>query len=232
MAEFKLVGDLDPFLSVSLKWGEKIYCERNSMVAMDRTLELKGEMKGGLFKALARILTSKESFFQQTIRAKFGDGNVLLAPVFPGGIQILDIGEKQYRFNDGTFLAATEGIDISIKAQGIGKALFGGTGGFFVMETSGSGTLALSGFGSILEIELNSNREFIVDNYHVVAWEKTLDYELSISTAKGGFFSGLINSFKSGEGIVNRFKGKGKIIISSRNSADFISWLTSIPRKK
>jgi len=227
MAEFQLVGEIDPLLLISLKKGEKVYSERNSMVAMDSTLELKGEMKGGLFKSLARMLASNESFFQQVIKATYGDGKAYLSPIIPGDIKILEIGEKQYRFNDGTFLAATEGVDISIKPQDIGKALFGGTGGFFIMETSGEGKLALSGFGSIIEIYLEKGKEIIVDNYHVVAWDKNLDYELSLSTSKGGFFGKLVNSIKSGEGIVNRFRGEGNILISSRNSATFLSWILS-----
>jgi uncharacterized protein (TIGR00266 family) len=227
MARFEVIGEIDPFLLISLKKGEKVYCESNAMVAMDGSLELKGEMRGGFFKSLARIFASRESFFQQTIEAVDGDGEALLAPILPGDIKVLEIGERQYRFNDGTFLAATDGVDISIKPQSIGKALFGGTGGLFVMETSGEGTLALSGFGAVIEVEVKPDKELIVDNYHVVAWEKTLDYKLSITTTKRGFFSGLINSLKSGEGIVNRFRGEGRVLISSRNSANFLNWITS-----
>ena len=47
MADFSIVGNVDPFLHVSLRKGESIYAERGAMVSMDTTLELKGEARGG-----------------------------------------------------------------------------------------------------------------------------------------------------------------------------------------
>jgi len=42
MPTFSTVGNVDPFLHVSLKKGESIFAERGAMVSMDTTLELKG----------------------------------------------------------------------------------------------------------------------------------------------------------------------------------------------
>src|SRR5690606_15389528 len=128
-----------PFLHVSLKRGESIYAERGAMVSMDATLDLKGEMRGGLLSGLARRMTSGESFFQQTLEAARGEGDALFAPTLPGDVMVLECGARQFRLNDGAFLAAETTLDIKIKNQGIGQALFGGTGGFFIMETSGRG---------------------------------------------------------------------------------------------
>ncbi|MBF0101901.1 MAG: TIGR00266 family protein [Desulfobacterales bacterium] len=227
MAEFKIVGTVDPFLLVALKKGEVIYAESNAMVTMDATLELKGKMQGGLLRSLARKIANNESFFQQSIEANFGDGEILLAPELPGEIEILDVGEKQYRLTDGAFLASTNGVNINIKTQGIGMALFGGTGGFFLMETSGQGKLAVSGFGSVFGLDVTSANDVIVDNYHVVAWDSNLQYNLSMSTTKAGFFRNLVSSQMSGEGLVIRFSGNGKIYVCSRNKGSFVNWIFS-----
>ena len=40
MTTFKVTGDIDPFLQVSMKQGERIFRESNAMVIMDSTLEL------------------------------------------------------------------------------------------------------------------------------------------------------------------------------------------------
>lgn len=226
MPVFTVQGDIDPFLQVHLERGEKIYAESDAMVTMDTTLELKGKLQGGLVSALARKFANDESLFMQTIEATQGPGNCLLAPALPGSLGILDCGQRQYFLNDGAFVAATDGVDIKVKTQGIGKAFLGGTGGFFIMQTSGQGQLVVAGFGGLVEIEVT--QELIVDNYHVVAWDSSLNYELSMSTSKNsGFLSNLINSATSGEGIVNRFSGRGKIYICSRNRGGFISWLAS-----
>ena len=44
MPVFTITGDFDPFLHVSLRQGEKIYCESNAMVMMEAALELKGKI--------------------------------------------------------------------------------------------------------------------------------------------------------------------------------------------
>jgi uncharacterized protein (TIGR00266 family) len=179
------------------------------------------------FQALGRKIANNESFFQQSIEAVRGQGETLLSPELPGDILILNCGlGQQYRLNDGAFLASSEGVKVEIKSQGIGQALFGGTGGFFIGETSGQGQLAISGFGTIFELEVKQESPVIIDNYHVVAWDYNLHYELSLSTKKSsGFLSNLVNSFTSGEGIVTKFKGNGKVIVCSRNRGAFVGWL-------
>jgi len=105
MPVFTPTGELDPFLHVSLRRGESIYCESDAMVMMEANLELRGQMQGGFLSALTRRLANGESFFQQHIRAERGDGDCLLAPMMPGGIEVLDVGKSQYNLNDGAYLA-------------------------------------------------------------------------------------------------------------------------------
>lgn len=227
--EFNIVGQGDPFLHVKLNKGEKLICESDAMVMMESNLELKGEMRGGFFQALGRRLANGESFFQQSIEAVHGGGETLLSPDLPGDILLLDCGQgRQYRMNDGAFLASSDGVKITAKSQGIGQALFGGTGGFFIGETSGDGRLAIAGFGTIFELEVSPNMPVIIDNNHVVAWDYNLHYEISLSTSKSkGFFGNLVNSVTSGEGIVTKFTGSGKVIVCSRNRSAFVGWLGS-----
>lgn len=227
MSEFKVIGEIDPFLHVSLKRGEKIYAESDAMVTMDTTLELKGKMQGGLMSALTRRLANDESFFMQSIEAISGDGDTLLSPNIPGDIEILEIGTKQYMLNDGAFLAATDGVDIKIQTQGIGQALLGGTGGFFIMQSTGQGKLAVSGFGTIFGLDIMPGKDVIIDNYHVVAWDNKLTYNIGTTTSKSGFLAGLLNSVTTGEGIVNRFSGSGKVYVCSRNRSGFLGWISS-----
>jgi uncharacterized protein (TIGR00266 family) len=198
------------------------------MVSMDTTLELKGEVRGGVLNALARRLTSGESFFQQTMVATNGDGDALFSPNLPGDVMVLECGARQFRLNDGAFLAAETSVDIKIKNQGIGQALLGGTGGFFIMETAGHGNLAIAGFGALFALDVKPGSETIVDNTHVVAWDAALTYNISTSTVQRGFFSGLVNSMTSGEGMVNRFNGSGQVIVASRNKVGFAGWLASL----
>jgi len=230
MPVFNVTGDNDPFLHVSLAKGEKIYCESNAMVMMETSLELKGKMTGGIGAALMRTFANGESFFQQHIEAVRGDGDCLLSPTLPGAMQVLEVGAQQYMISDGAFVAASASVELKVRTQSLGNALFAQSGGFFITETAGSGQLVVSGFGTISELEVAPGKDIVIDNAHVVCWDSRLHYEISMTTgASGGFLGNLINSQTSGEGMVLKFSGAGKVLICSRNSASFMAWTQSKP---
>jgi len=227
--KFEIVGQGDPFLHVNLQKGEKIYCESDAMVSMEPTLELSGKMQGGLSSALARKMANDESFFNQYIEAVHGSGDVLLSPEIPGDLQILNCSsDQQYFLNDGVFVAAASTVELNVKRQGIGQALFAGSGGFFVTQTAGHGQVAVAGFGTVMELDITPQTPQIIDNHHVVAWDSRLRYSLSASTKKSsGLVGNLINSVTSGEGVVLKFEGTGKVYVCSRNRNAFLGWLSS-----
>ena len=231
MTVFTSTGDVDPFLHVALSKGDKIYCESGAMVMMEAALDLKGKMSGGLGGAIMRRFANGESFFQQHIEAVRGDGDCLLSPALPGALEIIEVGKRQYMLNDGAFVAATSGTEMKVRTQNIGNALFAQSGGFFIMETSGSGQVVVSGFGSMFQLDVAPGKDVIIDNSHVVCWDSMLQYEISVTTGSGGggiggMIGNLVNSATSGEGIVLRFSGTGKVYICSRNRASFAALLT------
>jgi uncharacterized protein (TIGR00266 family) len=229
MAHFTVTGDIDPFLHVSLKRGEKIYCEANAMVMMEAPLDLKGKMTGGLGGALMRRLAGGESFFQEHIEAVRGDGDCLLSPTLPGAIEVLDVGDRHYKMTDGAFVAAEHSVELQVRTHGLGSALFGQTGGFFILEASGHGKLAVSGFGSNFVIDVEPGKDVVVDNSHVVAWDSQLHYEITVATNKsGGLLGQLVNSVTSSEGFVLKFSGRGKVVICSRSRDNFSAWVRGL----
>ena len=231
MPVFTVTGDVDPFLHVSMRRGETIYCESDAMVMMESTLDLKGKMKGGIGSALMRTFANGESFFQQHIEATRGDGDCLLSPTLPGAMQTVDCGPNQYIISDGAFVAATSGVDLKVRTQSLGNALFAQSGGFFVTETTGSGQVVVSGFGSMSMLDVEPGKDAIIDNAHVVCWDSTLRYEISVTTGgNSGFLGNLINSQTSGEGMVLRFSGKGKVYVCSRNRNAFKAWVQQAAR--
>ncbi|CAH1386078.1 TIGR00266 family protein [Candidatus Nitrotoga sp. M5] len=233
MTVFTSTGDVDPFLHVAMTKGDKIYCESGAMVMMEAALDLKGRMNGGIGSALMRRFANGESFFQQHIEAVRGDGDCLLSPALPGAMEIIDVGKCQYLLNDGAFVAATSGTEMKVRKQNIGNALFAQSGGFFVMETSGNGQVVVSGFGSMFQLDVVPGKDVIIDNSHVVCWDSTLQYVISVTTGDGGSGGGgiggmvgnLVNSVTSGEGVVLRFSGSGKVYICSRNPSSFAALL-------
>ncbi len=224
--EFEIKGNSDPFLSVRLKLGEKIFCESNSMVSLDDGLELTAKVNGGIFGSMAKKIFNNKSFFTQFIESTTKEGEVLISPQLPSDIKILEITKNSpICLNDGSFLAASNDIELNIKTQKIKVALFGGRGGFFITEVIGEGTLAVCGFGSIIEKKITPNSPLIVDNNFVVGWSKDLTQEITIKTSQKNIFHNLFNSFKSGEIITNKFSGNGTVYLCSKNRKHYISWL-------
>lgn len=216
---FSLLGTVEPFLHCNLKQGDSIHCEANAMVMMESNLELKGKLQGGIMQSLMRRFANGESLFQQQIEAVHGEGDCLLAPTLDGDMQILNVGQHQYILSDGAFVAATQGVDVRANIQSnIGGAIFGDTGGFVVMQTQGTGQVVVSGVGSLFEIEVTPDKDIIVDNGHVVCWDSRLQYNLSVSTSQSSsILNNIINSVTSSEGMVLKFSGQGKVVLSSRN---------------
>ena len=90
------------------------------------------------------------------------------------------------------------------------------------MKLSGSGNLYFNAYGDIQEVDVDG--EYIVDTGHVVGFEPSLNFKI-----RG--LGGLKSTLFSGEGLVMRFRGKGKLYIQSRNLNSLASWVTPyLPR--
>lgn len=192
-------------------------------VTLNTQLNASGSGLGRFVKAVGRSMVSGESTFITQAVAQSDNGYLALAPDSPGQVIPLQLGEKQYRLNDGAFLALDGTAYYTMERQSVGKALFGGQGGFFVMTTQGQGTLLANAFGSIKKLELH-NQEVTIDNAHVVAWSQSLNYHVHL---ENGFWQ----SIGTGEGVVNTFQGTGEVYVQSLNLQTFAGSLSKyIPR--
>ena len=213
---YTIKGDSDcPLIEIQLQNGEQVMIERGSMAYMSQ-VSISGKMNsnkkgiGGVLGAIGRSLTSGESMFITEATGTGNDGLLGIAPAVPGKIVRLKVGgSKQFYLNNGSFVACDKSVTYEMKSQSVGKALFAGTGGFFVMHTAGDGDVLVSAFGDIMEVNVDEDHPITIDNEHVVAWDDSLTYELKIASGTFGF--------TTGEGIVNEFHGNGVVYIQSRN---------------
>lgn len=112
--------------------------------------------------------------------------------------------------DDGLFLACEEKLKNSVVMRSnVSSALAGGEG-LFNMTISGNGYFVIESRTprvELIEIELE-NDEIKIDGNLAIAWSKSLDFTVKRSGKS------LIGSAASGEGLVNSYRGTGKIIIS------------------
>ena len=166
---------------------------------------------GGLMGGVRRMLAG-ESFFLSTYRTRDGAaGEVALAPTLVGEVAVIECRGGRWLCAGGSFLGASQGIDLDTQFQGL-RGMFSGESLSFV-AASGVGELLVNAFGSVQAIEVDG--KLTVDTGHVVAFQDTLDY--SIDRIGGSW----IQSFLASEGVVLNFSGRGVVYVQSHNPDEF-----------
>lgn len=192
--------------------GEAVKAESGAMVSMSTSIEIETKMQGGFLGALARKMLTSESFFQNTFTAARGPGEVTFAPALMGDIRVREMAGHDFILTSGAYLASDTAVTIETKWGGM-KSFFSREG-LFLLRAHGSGPLLFCCYGALVEIAVPSDG-YIVDTGHVVAFEPTLDYEVK----KVG---GMKSLMFSGEGLVCRFSGHGKLWLQTRSLDSFV----------
>lgn len=199
---------------IDLSPQEELVAEAGAMVAMSGDLNVSTTLRqgkgGGIFGGLKRMLAG-ESLFLSVFRSGSSSGELFLAPKFIGDLLPYQMTASGLVVQSTSYLANTSGVDIEMGFQGL-KSLFSGES-IFWLNMSGTGLVLLSSFGAIYEI--NVDGEYIVDTGHIVAFEKSLSFSI------GKASESLIGSFLGGEGLVCRFKGKGRLFCQTHNPGAF-----------
>ena len=202
------------YVNVDLDPGESVIAESDAMSSMSATLDMKASFNGGFFSGLAKKFLGGESLFVNTYTNNTDTPQrVTLVQATPGDIVEIELTGNSYCMQPGAYICSTPGIKLGVKWAGI--ASFIGREGLFKLQVSGTGKLWYGAYGGLLEKEIDG--EFIVDTSHLVAYEPQLKLKTQLA---GGIFS----SFFSGEGLVTRVEGKGKIVIQTRSMSALADW--------
>ncbi|MFT6400247.1 MAG: hypothetical protein ACJAYU_005017 [Bradymonadia bacterium] len=176
---------------------------------MDTHIQMKTKMKGGL----GRLLT-KESIFMNEFTAKNAPGEIGIAPGPPGDIIHEYLNGNTIYLQNSAFVASGINVEVETKFQGLKKAFFSGES-FFLIKCSGQGDLWFNSYGGIIEIDVKD--AYVVDTGHIVGFTEGLDYDIDT-------VGGMKSLFFSGEGLVCRFRGVGKVWIQTRRPGAFVRW--------
>lgn len=115
-----------------------------AMVSMSPSLDLKGTFKFSFRKLAAGADISMSTFT--------GPGEVILAPIMSGDIEVLQINEGDvWTMNTRAFLGCTQQIERKPMTQSLWKGLFSGAG-FVVEKVQGQGLLFVQGYGAIMKV--------------------------------------------------------------------------------
>lgn len=140
-----------------------------------------------------------------------GSGMVVLEPVYDH-ILLLDLKEwgGSVVLDDGLFLACDSGIRMGTQMRQSFSSAVAGNEGLFNLRLDGQGIAALESpvpLDELIEVELQ-NDVLKVDGNFAVAWSAGLQFTVE----KAG--SSLLGSAASKEGLVNVYRGTGKVLLS------------------
>ena len=201
---------------VTLEAGEKFVSEAGAMSRASPNMEIavesrkkKDEGMWGTLKSGIKAMFAGESFFLSTYTPNDGQvGEVGLAPTHQGEVRSVKVGPEVWICSGGSYLGSSGGITLDTQYQGLSKGMFSKEGLVFV-QASGEGDLLVNGFGRISSVDVSGG--ITIDNGHLIAFTEGLEY--TISKAGGGW----ISSMMSGEGLVMKFSGQGKVLVQSHD---------------
>ena len=192
--------------------GESIVGDAGAMAWMTDSIQTQTSTRGGLMQGLKRKLLAGESFFQNTYTAEQGPGTIAFAPGAAGDIATYELSNSELILERGAFLASQSDVTCDAKWDGFRGLL---NEGMFLLRVGGTGTLFFHSYGGLEVVDVES--EYIVDNGHAVAWEPTLEYQLTRGRK--------IRSFLFSDQLLLRFSGRGRLWVQSRSAHALASWV-------
>jgi uncharacterized protein (TIGR00266 family) len=209
--EYSIEGRPDfAFLNVTIPAEQTLKVEASAMATMDSTLQMKTKFKGGF----SRFLTG-ESLFINEFTAQAGPGAIGIAPGSPGDLDHVYLQEGQIIYlQNSAFVASAMDVKVETKWQGLMKGFFSGEN-LFLIRCTGPGDLWFNTYGAMFQVDVKG--DYVVDTGHIVAFDEGLDYNIDMI---GGYKS----LFFSGEGLVARFSGEGRVWIQTKKFQALASW--------
>ncbi|MDZ4848304.1 MAG: TIGR00266 family protein [Pirellulaceae bacterium] len=221
-----LHGPVFSVLELRLDQADLVVAQPDSMLSMTSGLQLTAAVgrrgKSNSWFSGAKSILGGESMFTAEFLAK-KDGQILmLAPSVQGDILSIKLSEHSGVYiTRGGYLANIGNCNLQIKYGGM-KGMMSKKG-LFLLHASGDGTVFCQTHGAIIEKELAEGENFFLDNRYALAFSDTITYRLVKAT------DSVKDAIMSGEGLVIRYTGPGKLYYQTRGKApiNFLSYLFS-----
>lgn len=204
-----IFGNDLPGVSITLDKGESVYTQSGGMAWMDEKIKMETNLKGGLMSGIGRLF-SGESLFMATYTSTANDQEIVFASTFPGQILEFNLTHgEEWICQKSSFLVGVPSIRLNVEwTKKFSAGLFGGEG-FILQRIHGEGKVFLETAGSVIKRELKAGEVIKVDTGNIVAFNRSVRYE--IETVKG-----FKNIFFGGEGLfLTKLTGPGTVYLQT-----------------
>ena len=181
--------------------------QAGSMQWMGGNVQATSGVKGFLGKALKGAVTKETAVKPEYV----GEGCLVLEPTYKY-IILADIGKwgsAGMTIEDGMFLACDANVKSKVVARKNLSSAVLGSEGLFNLSLQGNGVAALESNvpeDELIEVILE-NDELKIDGNLAVCWSSNLEFTVERSTKT------LVGSAVSGEGLVNVYRGTGRVLM-------------------
>lgn len=219
--DYKIYGEEMQYVEIELDPQETAVAESGAFMLMDENIQMEtifgdgsSQQKGifgKLMSAGKRMLTGESLFMTAFTNISHDKRKVSFASPYPGKIIPLNLNQLGGKIvaQKDAFLCAAKGVSIGIEFQRkLGTGLFGGEG-FIMQKLEGDGMAFVHAGGHVFERELQAGEMIKIDTGCLVAYTKTIDYDIQ-------FVGGIKNTLFGGEGLFfATLRGPGKVWIQT-----------------
>ena len=164
----------------------------------------------GVGDFLGKMISSKVTK-ESTVKPEYtGKGLIMLEPTYKH-ILLVEVGDwGAIVLEDGLFLACDSNIKMKVTMRKTLSSAALGNEGLFNLALEGKGIAILESSvpkEELIEFTLN-NDELKIDGNMAIAWSKSLEFTVGRSSRS------LLGSAMNGEGLVNIYRGTGKVLMA------------------
>lgn len=192
--------------------GDRLLAEADAMASMSAGIRVQHRWNGDPVAAIAGRIFGGETLFINEFTTDTGGELVLTQPA-PGDIEHVLLRGQTLFLQPGAFLACEPGVRLRVGLASLGSFL--GGQGLFRLSVSGHGQVWFGAYGGIFMRDITDS--VVIDAGHLVAYEPTV-------TLRVGLAAGPITSVVSGEGIVTRLEGPGRVYMQTRSVRALAAW--------
>lgn len=225
--QYRILGTTMPAVEILFDQpGESMYTQSGGMAWQSDGISMNTNTGGGVMKGIGRMFAGESMFMANYIAERAG-ATIAFSSTVAGEIVPIDVGQTGGLIcQKGAFLCAEPGVNLNITfTKRFSAGLFGGEG-FILQDLSGVGMAFLEIDGDKVIKELQPGEVVKVDTGNVVAFERSVKYE--IETVKG-----LKNIFLGGEGLfLTKLTGPGKVILQTQNINEFAGRIAKMMPQK
>ncbi|MHB8901161.1 MAG: TIGR00266 family protein [Thermoguttaceae bacterium] len=198
---------------IKLGAGDTVIAEADAMASMSSTVDIQTRWSGGFAKAVLKRVFGSESMFVNLFSTQT-QGELVLTQPFPGDIVCIELKGNSLYLQPGAFLACEPGVRLGLGWAGVRMLV--AREGLFRLKVGGTGRVWFGAYGGIFERQIG-DEEYIVDSGHLVAYEPSIRIRI-------GMAGGIVSSVFSGEGLVTKITGPGRIYMQSRSFGGLAAW--------